>query len=122
MAKKGFWLVLAMALVFGLLLLACKADDDGGGGTAGVKIEGENICAVHGVEMESEKVKMRYGFYSGDFKYEMVRNAYFPHSDDPVLGGCLLGTPFVIDKLVCRLCNEARDERRDNSEADWLAE
>jgi hypothetical protein len=123
MAKKGFWLgMLVMALIFGLVLPGCKTDDDGNrssGSTAGLKIEGTNICAVHGVAMEPQKVSIRYGLYLGDFEYETVKEAYFPNCDDPVLGGCLVRAPFVVDKLVCSRCNEARDERQDNLETDW---
>src|SRR5262245_22142765 len=67
-------------------------------------------CEVHGAAMKSATVRVVYGRVMLWSDESEARNSLFPHSDDPVSGGCVVGPRPLTTTSVCPVCNVARDE------------
>jgi hypothetical protein len=69
-------------------------------------------CRIHGAEMKSVLVPVRYGLPVYDdhlMEYGRVHNASFPHCDDALYGGCFPANEEDFTD-VCQECNAARDK------------
>lgn len=86
----------------------------------GEPVEGESAperCPVHGDVLRPKRRRVRYGLPAFSDAYEEARTALFPHSDDPPLGGCMVGMgPAWEFVYACAACDEARARwRRDHA-------
>ena len=70
-------------------------------------------CRVHGAELKSMLVCIEYGLPICDDRLEAyltAEEASYPHCDDAIWGGCMVGTDKEDLKEVCQKCNAARDK------------
>jgi hypothetical protein len=70
-------------------------------------------CEVHGWRMAKTNVPISYGLIRLN-EYGLARQAAstnnFPHADQCVLGGCIVGTPTQAVIYVCPECQKAQKE------------
>jgi hypothetical protein len=81
------------------------------------------LCEVHGEPLEVRQARIVYGLIGRSLKispeYLAARRELFPHSDDTVLGGCIVRASKTRDRFVCPVCCEVRDTRLDLHHAGW---
>jgi hypothetical protein len=67
-------------------------------------------CEIHGTEMTKTNVPIIYGLVRQN-EYGRARQAIstnsFPHAENCVLGGCIVGTPTQAVIYVCSDCQKA---------------
>ena len=77
-------------------------------------------CEVHGTHMTKTNVPIAYGLIRLN-EYGRARQAAstnnFPHAEDCVLGGCILGTPTQAVIYVCSDCQAALKKWEMNRES-----
>jgi hypothetical protein len=74
--------------------------------------ETSSICELHHVQMVRAKVPILYGLIRlNDYGKALraARETSFPHAQDCVLGGCVIGSP---DRAVIYHCPECRKAKR----------
>jgi hypothetical protein len=95
---------------------------DSGAELLKIEKDGETIfdgwmCEVHRVKMDLKDVPVIYGFvYVGrphilsDEQWLRIQMAKFPHHDERIFGGCIVGASKSAPKLVCAKCKKAYDD------------
>jgi hypothetical protein len=77
-------------------------------------------CELHGIQMTKTNVPIVYGLIRLN-QYGQARQAIstnsFPHADDCVLGGCIVGTPTQAVVYVCSDCQKALQKWENEREA-----
>jgi hypothetical protein len=77
-------------------------------------------CELHGIEMTKTNVPIVYGLIRPN-EYGRVRQALtantFPHAEECVLGGCVVGTPTQAAIYVCSDCQKALQKWENEREA-----
>lgn len=68
------------------------------------------ICKVHGTQMEMRPVPISYGLPILDYDRKDARQRLFPNSRRFMLGGCVIGDDRESLELVCAKCREAEDD------------
>jgi hypothetical protein len=65
------------------------------------------ICELHQSILQPLKVKIIYGFWLPEFKYQNARERMFPNSKKFITGGCDIRDAKYMEALVCISCREA---------------
>ena len=83
--------------------------------------DNKNICDVHFIEMDKQKVRIVYGlpdmaWLGYIFK---IREKLFPNCDDAVMGGCVIGYEKYTDIYVCENCNIDRNKWIEENWESW---
>jgi hypothetical protein len=72
-----------------------------------------DICEIHNRKMAKENIRIYYGLIKlgeNAMKYYELRSNYFPNSNDPVNGGCVVRDRRYSEKYICEECNNQRDK------------
>ena len=73
--------------------------------------------------MEKKKVPIVYGLLLGDPYYDDAEITKFPHAQEWVAGGCMVGTEKYHETYVCPKCKDAREKwiQKNPKYKDWQA-
>jgi hypothetical protein len=68
---------------------------------------GNQLCKVHGEELQLDVVPIRWGLIRFDEAYYKVWETEFPHSNRSYLGGCVVEEVTKAEVLYCSKCRKA---------------
>jgi hypothetical protein len=70
-----------------------------------------DICPVHGIKMQSVKMRVVYGMPSRlEFEEKRVGKSLFPYGRDYILAGCVVKPEKFRQGFICPKCVKARNE------------
>jgi hydroxymethylpyrimidine pyrophosphatase-like HAD family hydrolase len=72
-----------------------------------------NICEIHKIIMARDSIRIIYGLIkpnNSEMEYYRLRRTYFPNSNDPINGGCVISDIRYLEEYICNECNKERDK------------
>ena len=110
MKKTAFYLLLCTVILFSCVHNNKKEADTVNGNETATE---NNICQVHNIKMNKDKVRISYGYPSDEtFALYALMGEHFPNSDQPVNDGCVnsFDEPQYTERYICTECNAERDK------------